>query len=869
MRKAAPKVQPIKEEGKACVRQLTVYEPQQPRESGVDQNAESLVTIVGDSGSWTAEGCDLSVMFHPTLEVEFFIEEKRNRGKKSRKEQPEEYSDSIQQSPAALQHMRPVELGAVPPLIAFNAKYALVLNAAWLEEGTKIDFRMIDVNAESEVDPDVADLVQRGFVTVTHERQEEKRISLSGPLKQPVHIITFEVSSDAIAPSEGTERRGRRRRVSAPDPTEVVLELSVVNDRVTTNRRLLATASGVTQVSNIGASALVFSRPVILRSAVPLRKAATLLRDLPMTHNGAVIESKLSPASKKFWLTDVLGPSDTIAGGFVDPGRSNTLCDNTIDYQKMRELDREVLYVDEENPSLITIVDRALQTLTHIQDSVARAQSLFWYVAAALGGMQLDERVVEEKLMHLRRSNDSKKLHIDAQRDLASIDADHIIDHKVSLTPQKSTVGRCRRYRPSDLGPNVVSLGDVSLGLCRHRALLFKLLCDKCHVPCWLVRGTHGTNDDTDAVERHTWNLVYVRDRVQLADTMLQTELMHWPHPSYHTVASNGIDEEISSLHRLQFRSMEIEGYKIVQHEAVGKGVSAVVRRATMGPMTFAIKTPRNSTTDRADLEHEYHMLCKFKSNPAIVTVFGWREGLLMEYVPYSLLSVINTLVIRKMVLSPKQQLKVLTAIASAMCDLHQKKVVHRDIKSENILVAVRRCSECIQYGVMCPRCDLVAQLADFVDAVDLAEAAEDRSDDSVLVKKLAAPAGTAPYAAPEVEAGDFCALASDVWSFGVLAWELSTMQLPSASTHNGRLVKNPYYRADGNNAGSCSNGQVLVPVANGGQRLEPWCQKLLQGCLQVAWTKRISATEVSNILQRAASVSKGPKGPSDVQSNI
>lgn len=44
-----------------------------------------------------------------------------------------------------------------------------------------------------------------------------------------------------------------------------------------------------------------------------------------------------------------------------------------------------------------------------------------------------------------------------------------------------------------------VPLGCVTHGVCRHRAVLYKYLCDFCHIPCRLVRGA------CDSVH-HAWN---------------------------------------------------------------------------------------------------------------------------------------------------------------------------------------------------------------------------------------------------------------------------------------------------------------------------------------------------------------------------
>ncbi|KAK3235802.1 hypothetical protein CYMTET_54018 [Cymbomonas tetramitiformis] len=56
---------------------------------------------------------------------------------------------------------------------------------------------------------------------------------------------------------------------------------------------------------------------------------------------------------------------------------------------------------------------------------------------------------------------------------------------------------------------NLVHLGMVSAGVCRHRSILFKLCCDRLNIPCRLVRGNQYTRDE--AIEEHgghVWNVV-------------------------------------------------------------------------------------------------------------------------------------------------------------------------------------------------------------------------------------------------------------------------------------------------------------------------------------------------------------------------
>ena len=122
--------------------------------------------------------------------------------------------------------------------------------------------------------------------------------------------------------------------------------------------------------------------------------------------------------------------------------------------------------------------------------------------------------------------------------------------------------------------------------------------------------------------------------------------------------------------------------------------------------------------------------------------------------------------------------------MAQALAYLHHYKIVHLDIKSQNVLltrsgltmsmlaaVLVRLCcwQEFNRPEYCHPGRDGSAKVAD----VGLAQVAHDTY--LTQVNSL----GTFAYAAPELLAGDRCTTKADLWSFGVLIWELVTREPP------------------------------------------------------------------------------------------
>ncbi|XRB12827.1 DUF285 domain-containing protein [Pseudoscourfieldia marina] len=75
-------------------------------------------------------------------------------------------------------------------------------------------------------------------------------------------------------------------------------------------------------------------------------------------------------------------------------------------------------------------------------------------------------------------------------------------------------------------GSPVVLLGALRYGVCRHRALLFKVCCDYCgDLQCRLVRGNY-QNKDTGA---HAWNVVTIKGNGTSEDEHYVVDVMHEP----------------------------------------------------------------------------------------------------------------------------------------------------------------------------------------------------------------------------------------------------------------------------------------------------------------------------------------------------
>lgn len=115
-----------------------------------------------------------------------------------------------------------------------------------------------------------------------------------------------------------------------------------------------------------------------------------------------------------------------------------------------------------------------------------------------------------------------------------------------------------------------------------------------------------------------------------------------------------------------------------------------------------------------------------------------------------------------------KSAIEIAAQIADGLAAAHEKGIVHRDIKPENIMI----------------RKDGIAQIMDF----GLAKLRSSGSKITRLTKE-GSTVGTAGYMSPEQVQGQDSDHRSDIFSFGVLLFELLTGQLPFKGVHETALA--------------------------------------------------------------------------------
>jgi serine/threonine protein kinase/tetratricopeptide (TPR) repeat protein len=212
-----------------------------------------------------------------------------------------------------------------------------------------------------------------------------------------------------------------------------------------------------------------------------------------------------------------------------------------------------------------------------------------------------------------------------------------------------------------------------------------------------------------------------------------------------------------------------LRNYKIL--EKIGVGGQGTVYKATDGKLgrTVVVKVlPAELTAREANLrrfEREARLASSL-DHPNICTIFDLDEADGHHFIAMQYVEGRN---VRQLVnghpLELKSTLLIAIQVADALAAAHARDIIHRDIKSGNVMVTPSGQVKILDFGL--------AKLLDDTD--DSSRSTIHRTD----LTEIGVPYGTATYAAPEQARGDRVDKRADIFSTGVLLYEMLTGTWP------------------------------------------------------------------------------------------
>ncbi|KFK42763.1 hypothetical protein AALP_AA1G036600 [Arabis alpina] len=546
----------------------------------------------------------------------------------------------------------------------------------------------------------------------------------------------------------------------------------------------------------------------------------------------------IADVSQKYSSNSFCSTEDSLPDGFFDAGRDRPFMPLSS-YEEILPIDsREVILLDrakDEVLDAITLSARALVArLKKLNSSTADvdqvssdnlqvASYLALFVSDHFGGS--DRTATVERTRKAVSGTNYQKPFVCTcltgnQDDLAAL------NQQVSTTAQDVILSdvceKSLRSIKSRRNSVVVPLGKLQFGVCRHRALLMKYLCDRMEppVPCELVRGY------LDFMP-HAWNVVPVKRGSSwvrmVVDACRPHDIREDTDQEYFCryIPLNRLNESIRARANLE------PGFSI-SSVSTGKGVeiaNSSLIRCKLGSTEAAVKM-RTLEVSGASLDDsrtfEYTCLGEVRilgalKHDCIVELYGheisskWitsengnehrrvlQSSILMEHIEGGSLKGH----IEKLSEAGKHHvpmdlaLSIARDISGALMELHSKDIIHRDIKSENVLIDLDNVRA---------NGEPIVKLCDFDRAVPLRSYLHGCCIAHVGIPPPNICVGTPRWMSPEVframHEQNFYGLEVDIWSFGCLIFELLTLQIPyfnsselqiHESLQNGKRPKLP-----------------------------------------------------------------------------
>lgn len=212
----------------------------------------------------------------------------------------------------------------------------------------------------------------------------------------------------------------------------------------------------------------------------------------------------------------------------------------------------------------------------------------------------------------------------------------------------------------------------------------------------------------------------------------------------------------------------DIDDYFDVTSEVLGQGYFAVVKVGIdkKTKERVAVKLVNKSLVEKEEtLENEIEILGSI-DHPSVVSMKGMFDTEDILYIVMELMEggELYEEIVRRKLFSEDDATKIVRQLVGALSFIHERGIVHRDLKLENLLLKKKG--------------ELDIKLADF----GLAKLYSGQA--------LQTACGTPFYVAPDVLTGAGYGPEVDMWSVGVLTYVLLSGRLPFAADNDSELFK-------------------------------------------------------------------------------
>ena len=224
----------------------------------------------------------------------------------------------------------------------------------------------------------------------------------------------------------------------------------------------------------------------------------------------------------------------------------------------------------------------------------------------------------------------------------------------------------------------------------------------------------------------------------------------------------------IAPANRLTKGSTIAGKYQIL--EELGRGGMGVVYKAedTKLKRIVALKFLPPELTHIPDVKERFVREAQSAAaldHPNICTVYEFDDA---EDTSFISMAYVDGQSLRKKIesgpLEIEEALRIATQIAEGLKEAHKKGVVHRDIKSANIMLDEKNLAKIMDFGLA-------------------------RKTGGTLITKDGTTMGTIAYMSPEQARGEEVDQRTDIWSFGVVLYEMFSDQLPFKGEHDQGVV--------------------------------------------------------------------------------